>query len=162
MTERKPPGVSWESWVESQISRGLARGDFDDLPGAGRPLTGLDREQTSYEWALAWARREDADVAGMLPPGLALRRERELLPAVVPRLPSAAAVRALVEDFNARVEQYWRRPAEGPAVPVGQADVEALVERWERARPAPAPGLPEVAGLPARRSRWRFRRRRPR
>src|SRR4051794_11861027 len=130
MTERKPPGMSFESRVESQIARGLARGDFDDLPGAGRPLRDLDREQSSYDWALAWARRENADPVGMLPPGLALRRERELLPDVVVRLPSEAAVRALVADFNARVERFWRRPVEGPAVAVGQLDTDDLVAVW--------------------------------
>jgi hypothetical protein len=40
MTERKPPGVSFESWVEKQISEATARGDFADLPGAGKPLPG--------------------------------------------------------------------------------------------------------------------------
>ena len=162
MTERKPPGMSWETWVESQINRGLARGDFDDLPGSGKPLSGLDREQTSYDWALAWARRENADVMGMLPPGLALRRERELLPSVVVRLPSAAAVRAVVADFNARVERYWRNPVEGPPVPVGLADAEALVAEWQRARTAAEPEPPAVVEPPPARSRWRFRRRRRR
>jgi hypothetical protein len=160
MTERKPPGMSWESWVEGQIARGLARGDFDDLPGAGRPLRDLDREQTSYDWALAWARRENAEVTGLLPPGLALRRERELLPEVVVRLPSEAAVRALGEDFNARVEQFWRRPNDGPPVPVGQVAVDELVQTWRAARPAPQP-RPD-AGSPRRaaKKRW-FGRRRP-
>ncbi|MBW8765368.1 MAG: DUF1992 domain-containing protein [Geodermatophilales bacterium] len=88
MTERKPPGTSWESWVDAQIARGLARGDFDDLPGAGKPLPQPDREQTSYDWALAWARRENADVLGMLPPGLALRKEREDLPRRAEAMPS--------------------------------------------------------------------------
>lgn len=163
MTERKPPGMSFESWVEHQISRGLARGDFDHLPGAGRPLPDLDREQTSYDWALAWARRENAEVAGMLPLGLALRRERELLPGAVVRLPSEAAVRALGADFNDRVEQFWRRPVEGPPVAVGQVDVDDLVVIWRAARPGePAPdrgGEPVRVVAPATK-RW-FRRRRP-
>jgi Domain of unknown function (DUF1992) len=163
MTERKPPGMSWETWVESQIARGLARGDFDDLPGAGRPLPGLDREQTSYDWALAWARRENAEVTGLLPPGLALRRERELLPGVVVRLPSEAAVRALGEDFNARVEQFWRRPVDGPPVAVGQIAVDDLVQMWRSARraataPAPRPDAGSPGGAPKK--RW-FRLRRP-
>ena len=28
MTERKPAGVSWESWVEALISQARERGDF--------------------------------------------------------------------------------------------------------------------------------------
>jgi hypothetical protein len=153
--------MSFESWVESQIRRGQERGEFDELPGAGKPLRDLDRERTSYDWALAWARRENADVLGMLPPGLALRKEREGLPGVVARLPSEEAVRALVEDFNARVRLFWRRPSEGPAVVVGLADVEELVAGWRRARPAPEPHRsPADAPAPHRRTRW-FRRKRP-
>jgi Domain of unknown function (DUF1992) len=39
MTERKPPGVSWESWFEEQIRRAREDGAFDNLPGAGKPST---------------------------------------------------------------------------------------------------------------------------
>ena len=159
MTERKPPGMSFETWIDAQISRALARGDFDDLPGAGKPLPRRDREQTSYDWAVSWARRENGDVAGMLPPGLALRKEREGLPAAVARQPSEAAVRALVEDYNARVRLYWRRPQEGPAVPVGLADIEHLVAGWRRTRPAPQ-SVPHAAADPPLPRRWFGRRRR--
>ena len=150
MTPRKPPGVSVDSWVESQIRAAEEAGAFTDLPGAGRPLPGLDREKSSYEWALEWARRENVDPIGMLPPGLALRREKQDLPAVLARLSSESAVRAVVEDLNARIELYWRRPAEGPQVPIGQVDVEDLVARWRAGRPAPLPP-PPPAPPPARR-----------
>ena len=33
MTERKPPGVSWETWIDRQIREGMERGDFDGLAG---------------------------------------------------------------------------------------------------------------------------------
>ena len=73
----------------------------------------------------------------MLPPGLRLRRERDDLPERVAGLATEAEVRALAEDYNARVEAFWRLPAESSwaAVP-GLADVEALVEGWLRDRPA--------------------------
>jgi hypothetical protein len=161
MTERKPPGVSWESWVDAQIARGRERGDFDNLPGAGKPLPRRDREESSYDWALAWARRENADVLGMLPPGLALRKERELLPVRAAQLPSETAVRALAEDFNDRVRLYWRRPQEGPAVPVGLADVDAVVDGWRATRPVAVPAASAPPPPPARRrwlGRWRARR----
>ena len=38
MSERKPRGVSFESWVERQVREARERGAFDDLPGAGKPL----------------------------------------------------------------------------------------------------------------------------
>ena len=80
MTERKPPGMSFETWVDTQISQGLARGDFDGLEGAGKPLSRAALDETGYEWVVAKARRENLDLLGMLPPGLALRKERDDLP----------------------------------------------------------------------------------
>ena len=158
MTERKPPGMSFETWVDRQIAAARERGAFEGLDGAGEPLAGLDRDQTSYDWALKWARRENGDVTGMLPPGLALRRERDLMPDVVPSLASEAAVRALAEDYNDRVRAFWRRPQEGPPVVPGLADADALVRLWHATRsPAPSPAIP-APEPPRKRARW-FRRR---
>ncbi len=155
MTERKPPGMSFETWVDSQISRGIARGDFDDLPGAGKPLHLSD--DSMVEWVIAKARQENLDVFGMLPPGLALRKEKEDLPRRATALPSEAAVRALVEDFNDRVRLFWRRPLDPPIVVVGLADTDAVLEEWQRTRPPPSPP-PERPPEPPRRRWWRIRR----
>jgi hypothetical protein len=159
MTERKPPGMSFETWVGQQISQAMARGDFDHLAGAGKPLANLDREETAYDWAVAKARREGVDTAAMLPPGLGLRRERDELPSRVARLTSEAQVRAVAEDFNDRVRAFWRRPQESRWSPVpGLADVEALVAGWRENRPPePQPPPPAEAAPPRRRFRFRFR-----
>ncbi|SDD40409.1 protein of unknown function [Geodermatophilus telluris] len=161
MTDRKPPGVSFETWVEQQIRQAQERGDLTGLRGAGRPLPAWDPDETAYDWAIAKARREGVSPADMLPPGLALRRERDELPARVAALPSEDAVRAVAEDYNARVEAFWRRPAESRWSPVpGLADVDALVGRWRADRPPPAPEPPAAEGAPTRsRRRWWQRRR---
>lgn len=151
--------MSFETWIDRQIARAEESGAFADLPGAGRPLPRRDRPESSYEWALRWASRENGGLAGMLPPGLALRKEKEELPARVIAAPSETAVRALVEDFNDRVQEFWRRPQEGPPVPVGLAGVDQLVALWRASRPAPPPPAPQAA---VRRRRWPFGRRRVR
>jgi hypothetical protein len=155
MTERKPRGMSFETWVGSQISQAMARGEFDDLPGAGKPLPRSALDETGYEWVVAKARKENLDLFGMLPPGLALKKEREDLPRRAEQLGSESAVRALGEDYNARVQAFWRRPQESRWSPVpGLCDVEALVEGWQPARPVPAPAPPPPVA-PPRRRRWR-------
>ncbi len=159
MTDRKPPGMSFETWVDSQIARAREEGAFDDLDGAGKPLPRRTREMTSYDWALEWANRENADVAGMLPSGLVLRKEREELPARVAAQTSEAAARAVVEAHNARVDQYYRRPSDGPWIPVGMADVEEMVAEWRAARPARPPAPPASLPPPVARRRWWSRRR---
>jgi hypothetical protein len=158
MTERKPPGMSFETWVDAQISKGLARGDFDGLEGAGKPLPRSALDETGYEWVVAKARKENLDLLGMLPPGLALRRERDDLPRRAEQLPSEAAVRALAEDYNDRVQAFWRRPQESRWSPVpGLCDVEELVAGWWSTRPPPAPVPARV--VPQRLPWWRrFRR----
>ncbi|MGY2083594.1 DnaJ family domain-containing protein [Blastococcus sp. SYSU DS0539] len=158
MTDRKPTGMSFETWVDNQIARGMARGDFENLSGAGRPLPREALSQDAYDWAVAKARREGVETAAMLPPGLALRRERDQLPERAARLRSEAEVRALAEDYNARVEAFWRRPQESRWAPVpGLADVEALVAGWWLARPPEPPPSPPVVEV-ARRPWWRRRR----
>jgi Domain of unknown function (DUF1992) len=37
MTQRKPPGTSWETWIDAQIRVATEAGAFDNLPGAGKP-----------------------------------------------------------------------------------------------------------------------------
>jgi hypothetical protein len=160
MTERKPAGMSFETWVEHQISQGVQRGDFDDLPGAGKPLPRRSADETVYDWVIEKARKENLDLFGMLPPGLALRKEREDLPHRAVNHPSEAAVRALVEDYNTRVQAFWRRPQESRWSPVpGLADVDDVVAGWRAARPEP-PAVPAPAPPPPRRRRsWLLRRR---
>lgn len=158
MSPRKPPGMSFESWVERQISQAQARGDFDRLPGAGKPLPWRSPDETVYDWVVAKARKENLDLFGMLPPGLALRRERDLLPERVAELTSEQQVRALAEDYDARVRDFWRQPQESRWSPVpGLVDVEALVAGWAASRPEPHP-KPPVSPDPPPRRRW-FRRR---
>lgn len=155
VTQRKPTGMSFQTWVEQQIAGGMERGDFAALPGAGRPLPRKALSQDAYDWALDKARREGVETAEMLPPGLRLRRERDQLPARAARLTSEAQVRALAEDYNTRVQAFWRRPQESRWAPLpGLADVEALVAGWRHDRPPPPPA---PAPPPAVRRWWRRR-----
>ena len=160
MTERKPPGMAFETWIERQITQAQERGAFEGLPGAGRPLPPRIREQTTYDWALEWARRQQADPKDLLPPGMALRREREDLALRVPELPSEVVVRATVAEFNARVEEHWRRPQDGPDAVPGLADEEVLVRLWRATRPPPSSSPQPEERRPEPRIRWWRRRRR--
>ena len=159
MTERKPQGMTFETWVEQQIRRAADEGAFEGLSLAGKPLPRRDREKSSYEWALEWARREEGEVGAMLPTGLALRKEREELPALIARQTSEDAVRALVVAHVERVDRYYRQPVDGVWIPVGMPDVDEVVEEWRRTRPAVAAEPdPEPLPPPSRRRGWWRRR----
>jgi hypothetical protein len=161
MVERKPAWLPPVDWVERQIREAQERGAFDDLPGAGRPIRGLDRPFSAERWAVEWVRREGGDLGAMLSPLLVLRRERAGLLASLGELPSEAEVRTVVGDFNRRLLEQYRRPQDGPFVPVGVIDADEAVTAWRATRPArPAPPpTPEPTAPPRRgRRRWWWRR----
>lgn len=160
MSERKPPGVTFESWVDRQIRTAQERGDFDDLPGAGKPLPGAGAPLEEQWWIKEQIRREGISGDALLPAPLRLRREVEKLPETVAELTTERAVRDVAGELNRRIVEYLRFPS-GPQVAVAPVDVDALVERWRAQRPSsrpPATPAPAAQRRDApRRRRW-FRR----
>lgn len=133
MTGRRPPGMPYESWLDTQVRRAEERGELEDLPGAGKPLP-KGRPRTALEWAADLARREGDDTLAMLPPSLALAKEVELLPGRVDQERSERAVRALVDDLNERIVKAYRLPQDGPPMRVRIVDADEVVAEWEKRR----------------------------
>jgi hypothetical protein len=65
----------------------------------------------------------------------------------VSRLADEAEARALAEDYNRRVREFWRRPQLTADVVPGLADADALVAHWHATRPEPT-GEPEQQDAP--------------
>jgi hypothetical protein len=157
MTERKPPGTPTGSWVERQIRAAQERGAFDELPGRGRPIRDIDRPWDESHWLRAFVQREGLSASVLLPPALALAKEREELPGLLVRERSEERVRALVTDFNDRVRQARLTHLGGPPLTVRTCDVEQAVTDWRTAREQRAP-RPAPVGPPERPRRWWHRR----
>ncbi|GAA4615894.1 DUF1992 domain-containing protein [Saccharopolyspora hordei] len=155
MSERKPPGTTFESWVDRQIRMAQERGDFDDLPGAGKPLPGAGQPVEEQWWLKQRLREEGLSAEALLPTSLRLRKEVERLPETVRDLPTERDVRETAAELNRRIVEHLRNPC-GPQVAVRPVDVDELVAGWRSARrqraarPAPEPADPE----PPRRRRW--------
>jgi DnaJ-like protein len=132
MTERKPPGVSVETWVEKQIREAQERGDFDNLPGSGKPLP--KRGGDTMDWVAQKLREENVDATGLLPPSLAIPKEIEQLPARLARERSAGRVREIVEDLNARIRAALTAPQVGPPLRARPLDVDEVVSDWRAGR----------------------------
>ena len=132
MTERKPPGVSWESHVERQLREADERGEFDDLAGKGKPLPGIDEPHDELWWVKQLLRRERVSA---LPPTLELRRQVEEARAQIESAPSEAVVREIVAAINARILDANRKATAGPPTHFMALDVEAAVESWRASRP---------------------------
>lgn len=145
------------SWVDVVVDQAVARGEFDDLPYAGRPLPGLDRPHDPDWWLRSLVRRER--LTGLLPEALQLRVDAERLPARLDAVPREARVREVLAEFNARVVAARRQLEGGPPVVTPLRDVEADVAAWHERRAArAAPDAPPPAPRPARRRWWGTRR----
>jgi hypothetical protein len=121
--------TSWyESRIDRQIREAQERGEFDDLPGSGRPLPGRGEQYDENWWIKDLVRREN--ITGVLPTSLRLRKEAEDLPQAVARATTESAVRRIVTDLNERIARARRGHVDGPPVVLSTFDVEEIVEAW--------------------------------
>lgn len=146
-----------ESMIDSQIRTAQERGDFDNLPGAGKPLPQRWSPDDELWWVKDYVRREGLPTETLLPTSLRLAREIERLPDRVRTLGSERVVREVVAELNRQVVDYLRLPS-GPYAPVRTVDPEELVRGWQAARaaasePQTPAAAPEAAG--GRRRGWR-------
>ncbi|MPZ61864.1 MAG: DUF1992 domain-containing protein [Propionibacteriales bacterium] len=132
MTERKPPGVSFETWVEKQIREATERGDFDNLPGAGKPIPDVDTPRHE-----AWIKRtlREEKLPPALPPTLALRKEAEDALAAARNAESETEVRRIVGDVNEKIREAIRLPPAGPPLNLAPFDVDRVVREWHERHP---------------------------
>ena len=124
------------TWVDLQVRQAMERGEFDDLPGQGKPIADLGAEHDPDWWVKKLVERERIAI---LPPALALRKEDAELDDRLDRINVEAEVRREVEDFNARIRTAIYTPPTGPSGPpviTRQRDVDAAVEAWRERRTA--------------------------
>jgi hypothetical protein len=142
------------AFVETALQQAIRRGDFDDLPGAGKPLPDLGGGHDP-DW---WIRRkiETEKLTGLGPPALTLRVEHAEMAERLDAIAREPEVREAVEDFNRRVIDARRQLLGGPPVVTPTVDVEAEVVAWaarRRARESAA-----TVASPVRKRRWFGRR----
>ena len=146
-------------WVDLQVQRAMERGEFDDLPGAGKPLDLPDKHDPDW-WVKKLIEREQ--ITGITPAAISLRREDAEMDALLDREATEDGVRRVIEDFNVRVIDARRQLTGGPPVVTKTRDPHAEVEAWRerraerrRARAAQeAPGGSRTDQDPAPRRRW--------
>lgn len=141
------------SWLEvdlaeRRIREAMARGEFDDLPGAGKPLDLRDADDPDW-----WIRRkiaeerlgdelgDDAREPASAIPVFALRREAKGFPESLRGLGDERRVREVLDDYNARVKRDRLAPSfelpPGMRVVIAPLiDVDDMVRRWRELRGA--------------------------
>ncbi len=133
MSERKPPGVPWESWIDKQIRRAQERGEFHELPGAGEPLSDLGKPFDNMRWVKHKLRHEGLSY---MSPSVALRKEAHAALEAASSAASETEVRRLIADINQRIREANRKGIHGPALMLVPIDVERVVREWRRERRA--------------------------
>lgn len=148
--------VDRAAYVETALQQAIRRGDFDDLPGAGKPIPGLG-EHHDPDW---WIRRkiESEQLTGLGPPALLLRVESTELEDRLDALHSEDEARAVLEDFNRRVIEARRQLLGGPPVVTPTRDVDAELAAWTQRRAARADTAAQEPDAAPRRPRWWRRR----
>jgi hypothetical protein len=125
-TPHKP--LSWNLLAEERIRAAQEAGEFDNLPGFGKPIPGIDEPHDELWWVKDKLKREQI---ASLPPALALRLDVEKTLQAIPALPGEREVRQAVADLNERIRKA-SFAAWGPPIDVMPLDVEEVVATWQR------------------------------
>ena len=131
MTARKPPGMTWESWIDRQIREAQDRGEFDGLSTAGKPIPDLTAPRDEDWWHKKLLQREGVDT---LPKTLRVRRELDRALAEIAAADDEAEVRAIVARINEAILDVNRKAASGPPSNLMPLDVERVVTTWRAGR----------------------------
>jgi len=154
---RQPTATDRAAYVEVAIQQAIRRGDFDDLPGAGKPIPHLG-DHHDPDW---WIRRkiESEQLTGLGPPALLLRVESAHLEERLDELAREEDVRETLEDFNRRVRLARMQLLGGPPVVTPLRDVDDEIAAWRERREAARRDAPAPAQPAPRRRRGRRARR---
>lgn len=118
--------------VESAVDQAIKRGDFDDLPGLGRPLKSL-RNSEDPDW---WIKQkmDQENISGVAPAAFQLRKENAVLEDTLDVFAREADVRDYLAGFNERVRAAVMDLREGPPIFTPPRDVDREVAAWRRRR----------------------------
>jgi hypothetical protein len=125
----------YEARIDRQIREATERGDFDSLPGKGKPLPDSGTPLDENWWLKSYLAREDVGPEA-LPTTLRLRREAQDIQRTVARETSEEQVRAIVAELNGRILAARLGPVDGPPIVVNTVDAAEVVAVWRAARTA--------------------------
>lgn len=141
-----------ESPIDRAIREAAERGEFDNLPAAGKPLNSSDAGDDW--WIKQYAQREGVLGADFLPESLRIRKEAETLIARCLDQRSETVVRREIDLLNLRIRAEIRTPTSAVPLYLALLEPDAIVARWsvERAARNSAPPPPTAPKAP--RKRW--------
>jgi len=122
---------SLDSLAEQRIQSAQAEGQFDNLPGFGKPIPGIDEPHDELWWVKDKLKREQLS---SLPPALAIRLDVQNTLARLSDLPIESEVRRELAELNDRIHKAAFAITWGPSadvVPLTEGEIDQLVARWQ-------------------------------
>ena len=120
-----------ESFIDRLIREAQERGEFDNLPGAGKPIPGLDKPHDELWWVKQLLEREEISLT---PATLRLQKQVEEAVERIRRASTEAEVRRIVAELNPEIAKANARASEGPPSDIAPLDPEETVRRWHALR----------------------------
>jgi hypothetical protein len=124
---------AWESLAEARIREAQEAGEFDNLPGKGQPIPGIDGVDDPWWWIKQKIRRENLS---LLPPALQIRLDVENGLAEIWRLPTESLVGRAVLALNEQIRAANLAAVWGPPSTTSLLDVEEVLAEWRQRRMA--------------------------
>jgi hypothetical protein len=127
MSDKRKP-INWTSVAEDQIRQAQAAGEFENLPGFGQPIPGIDEPYDENWWVKEKLRRERISA---LPPALEIARDKERTVAAIAKLTSESEVRRALAALNERIRRAHFSCTWGPSCNTVPVEVEPFVQDWK-------------------------------
>lgn len=119
--------------VEAQINEAMRRGQFDQLPGAGKPLPNRGQPLSEDWWVREKVAREQIGFDN-LPTTLRLAKQLEELEPTIDKFRTVSKVRQWLEELNDEIKRAQLGPVDGPPRTLRQVNIEETVQQWRERR----------------------------
>src|SRR5262245_53400336 len=138
--EKRQRKLSWNLLAEERIQAAQAEGAFENLPGFGKPIPGIDEPHDDLWWVKDKLKREQLS---SLPPALAIRLDVEKTLQAISAFEREAEIREAIQALNERIRKAAFAAAWGPSVDVIPLDIEEIVAKWNTSSRASTAGTSE-------------------
>jgi hypothetical protein len=115
--------------VEKRIQEALERGDFDDLPGRGKPIEIEDDSMVPEDLRLAYKVLKNA---GCLPPELQLKKEIRQMEDLLESIPDEREKYRQIKKINYRIMKLNLMGKKSPLLEEREIYYRKLVEKFGR------------------------------
>lgn len=129
MAEKKPVGMSWESFADALVNKAMAQGEFANLPGAGQPIPDLEQPYREDWWLTKTIKRENLSIGSEW---IDIRVDMHKTLERIKSIRSESTVRDELESLNARIRKVNSLATSGPGTSLSVLDIPTVLDEWRK------------------------------